>query len=113
MSQSNWLMLIWMPNVVGSILFLASGYLAWIEVCHAQLAWKPGLISWCVSAVNLVGCLAFMASALLAFVPPHAFPFDAVTPSLLFTLIGAIAFFIGALLLLPEAAASRIVAALD
>jgi hypothetical protein len=40
-------LLIWMPNVVGSILFLASGYLAWIEVCHAHLAWQPGHISWC------------------------------------------------------------------
>ena len=106
-------LLIWMPNVVGSILFLASGYLAWIEVCHAHWAWEPGHISWCVGAVNLVGCLAFMASAPLAFVPLHELPFDAVTPSLLFTLIGAIAFFIGAILLLPEAAASRIVAALD
>ena len=106
-------LLIWMPNLVGSILFLASGYLAWIEVCHAQWAWEPDYISWCVGAVNLVGCLAFMASALLAFVPPHELPFDAMTASLIFTLIGAIAFFIGAILLLPEAAASRIAAALD
>ena len=66
-----------------------------------------------VDAVNLVGCLAFMDSALLAFVPPHEVPFNAMTPSLTFTLIGAIAFFIGAILLLPEAAASRIAVALD
>jgi hypothetical protein len=99
---------IWVPNLVGSILFLASGYLAWIEVCHAHWALEPGHISWCVGGINLIGCIAFMASALLAFVPPHAFPFDAVTPSLAFTLIGAIAFFIGALLLLPETAAARL-----
>jgi hypothetical protein len=101
-------LLIWVPNVVGSILFLASGYLAWIEVCHAHWAWEPGHISWCVGGINLLGCIAFMASALLAFVPPHALPFDAVTPSLAFTLIGAIAFFIGALLLLPETAAAKL-----
>ena len=41
-------LLIWVPNRIGSILFLASGYLAWIEVCHAHWAWKPGQISWWV-----------------------------------------------------------------
>lgn len=99
---------IWVPNRIGSILFLASGYMAWIEVCHAHWAWKPGQISWWVAGINLIGCIAFMASARLAFVPPHALPFDMVTPSLAFTLIGAIAFFIGALLLLPETAAAKL-----
>ena len=100
-------LLIWVPNVLGSILFLSSGYLVWIEVCHAHWAWKPGDISWCVGGINLVGCLAFMISALFAFVPPQGFPFEAATLSLVFTLIGAISFFIGALLLLPETAAAH------
>lgn len=99
---------IWVPNRIGSILFLVSGYLAWIEVCHAHWAWKPGHISWWVGGINLIGCIAFMASARFAFVPPHALPFDAATPSLAFTLVGAIAFFIGALLLLPETAAGQL-----
>ena len=98
---------IWVPNRIGSILFLVSGYLAWIEVCHAHWAWKPGQISWWVGGINLIGCIAFLASSRFAFVPPHAWPFDAMTPSLVFTLIGAIAFFIGALLLLPETAAAK------
>ena len=101
-------LLIWVPNVFGSVLFLASGYLAWLEVCHAHWAWQPKHISWCVAAVNLSGCIAFMVSALFAFVPAHDFPFDAATLSLAFTLIGAIAFFIGALLMLPETAAARL-----
>lgn len=97
-------LLIWVPNVLGSILFLASGYLAWIEICHAHWAWEPDHISWWVGAINLLGCIAFMISAVLAFVPPQAFAFDVVTVSLVFTLVGAIAFFLGALLLLPETA---------
>jgi hypothetical protein len=98
---------IWVPNRVGSIFFLAAGYLAWIEVCHAHWAWEPGHISWWVGGINLIGCIAFLASSRFAFVPPHALPFDTATPSLVFTLIGAIAFFIGALLLLPETAAAK------
>lgn len=101
-------LLIWVPNVLGSTLFLASGYLAWIEICHAHWAWEPDHISWWVGGINLLGCIAFMISALLAFVPVQAFSFDAMTVSLLFTLLGAIAFFLAALLLLPETAAATI-----
>ena len=32
---------IWVPNFAGSIFFLASGYLAYIEVCHAHIGWRP------------------------------------------------------------------------
>ena len=49
-----------------------------------------------------------MVSALLAFVPAHAFTFDATTWSLIFTLLGAVCFFLGALLLLLETAVSRL-----
>ena len=27
---------IWVPNILGSVLLLSAGYLAWIEVCHAH-----------------------------------------------------------------------------
>ena len=32
---------VWIPDFVGSILFLASGYLAFGETCHTYWAWKP------------------------------------------------------------------------
>jgi hypothetical protein len=101
----NWLqqdLVIWGPDLVGSVLFLASGYLAFIETCHAHWAWKPASISWWVTFFNLLGCVAFMISALFAFVPSHSPSFDAVTVSVVFTLIGAIGFLIGSLLMLPE-----------
>ena len=97
-------LLIWTPNVFGSILFLASGYLAFIETCHMHWAWKPASISWWVTFVNLLGCVGFMISAVFAFVPPRLPSFDAVTISVTFTLIGAIGFLIGSLLMLPETA---------
>jgi hypothetical protein len=93
---------IWIPDVAGSILFLVSGYLAFGETCHAHWAWEPASISWWVTFVNLLGCVAFMVSAVFAFVPPQTPSLDAVTLSAAFTLLGAVAFLISSLLMLPE-----------
>jgi hypothetical protein len=88
--------------VAGSILFLASGYLAFTEVCHAHWAWQPTSLSWWVVFANLLGCVAFMISAVFAFVPPAAPASDVVTISIGFTLLGALGFLIGSLLMLGE-----------
>jgi hypothetical protein len=101
----NWFqqdLVIWAPNIVGSILFLASGYLAFIETCHTHWAWKPGSISWWVVFTNLLGCVGFMISALFAIVLPGQPNIEAITVSVLFTLFGAIGFLAGSLLMLPE-----------
>lgn len=45
---------IWLPNIIGSILFLASGYLAFVETCHKHLAWRPRELSWWVTFINLL-----------------------------------------------------------
>jgi len=106
----NWVqqdLLIWIPNLSGSILFLVSGYLAFGETCHSHFAWKPASLSWWITFVNLLGCVAFMISAIFAFVPAEAFPFDALSISVTFTLIGAAGFFIGSILMLPETAKSE------
>jgi hypothetical protein len=101
----NWFqqdLVIWAPNIVGSILFLASGYLAFIETCHAHWAWKPNSISWWVVFTNLLGCGGFMVSAMFSIFlpgPPHV---DAVTLGVAFTLQGAACFLVGSLLMLPE-----------
>ena len=98
---------VWAPNFAGSILFLASGYLAFIETCHAHWAWKPDSLSWWVTFINFLGCVAFMISAVFAFVPPSAPGFDAATISVLFTFIGGVCFLVGSLLMLPETAMER------
>ncbi|MEM8603667.1 MAG: hypothetical protein AAGF24_07505 [Cyanobacteria bacterium P01_H01_bin.121] len=92
---------IWIPNLVGSLLFLLSGYCAFVETCHAHWAFKPRDLSWWLTLINGLGCICFMISALFAFVTPHASS-AAVTISLEFTLFGATAFLIGSLLMLPE-----------
>lgn len=96
---------VWAPDLAGSMLFLASGYLAFAETCHGYWAWNPKSISWWVTFINLMGCVAFMFSAELAFVPPHAA--GPALSSVTFTLIGAICFWVGSLLMLPETAFPR------
>ncbi len=104
----NWFqqdLVVWAPNLIGSILFLTSGYLAFIETCHAHWGWKPHSISWWVVFSNLLGCLGFIIAAILAIATPRPHP-DVVTLSVVLTLFGAAGFLVGSMLMLPEATAS-------
>lgn len=94
--------MIWLPDIVGSVFFLVAGYLAFIETCHAHWAWKPRSLSWWVTFANLLGCIAFMISAVFAYVPEYPSGLDAAAVSVAFTLAGAIGFLTGSLLMLPE-----------
>ena len=100
--------LVWVPDFVGSVLFLISGYLAFIEVAHSY--WKLELtsISWWVVFINLLGCIAFMISAFYAFVPKGGASNFAIELATIFTFIGGLCFFIGALLMLPEMGVQKI-----
>ncbi|PQO35256.1 hypothetical protein C5Y96_09450 [Blastopirellula marina] len=100
-------LLVWIPNLIGSALFLVSGYLAFIEVGHSYWAWMPKDLSWWVTFVNLLGCIGFMVSAVLAITLPGQPEPLRVTLSIVFTLQGAFCFFWGALLMLPEASPAK------
>ncbi len=105
----SWLdsdLIIWGPNLVGSVLFLLSGYLALVETCHAHWAFRPRDISWWIGVINFLGCLGFMASALLSVYLPGPVDSQVGRLALAFTLQGALCFFVGAVLLLPEASES-------
>ena len=93
---------VWGPNAAGSVLFLLSGWLAWIEVCHAHWAWRPGRLSWWVAFANLLGCVGFGLAATFAFVLPDSGMAWSATLANVFTLLGACGFFVGSLLMLPE-----------
>ena len=95
---------IWAPDFTGSVFFLVSGYLGFIETCHAHWAWKPSSLSWRVVFINLLGCIGFMVSAFFAFVTSGSPNPETVTISVAFTLVGAVAFLVGSLLMLPESA---------
>jgi hypothetical protein len=102
----NWLQQdlgIWLPDMAGSVLFLLSGYLAFVEYCRAYWGWQVHQLSWWITFANLLGCVAFMISALLAFVPQGDPEPERVTLSVLFIIIGAVGFLAGSLMMLPEA----------
>lgn len=103
----NWVqqdLAIWAPDFFGSVLFLVSGYLGFVETCHAYWAWKPANLSWWITLINLLGCIGFMVAAVYAVVLPKPLLPEAATLATGFTLFGAVFFFIGSLLMLPEAA---------
>lgn len=88
--------LVWTPDAVGSLAFLASGVLA-LAALTAGSARRDRLIAW----VNMVGCLAFGVSSVGAFVRRSGVTEDAWLANL-GTFIGAVCFLVAALLGLPR-----------
>ena len=93
---------VWRPDAIGSVCFLVSSFLAWYEVCHGWAAWRPKEWSWWITLANLAGSVAFGVSAVAAYVNPVTGQVHNAARASTQTLIGAVCFFIGALLLLPE-----------
>jgi hypothetical protein len=93
---------VWRPDAFGSACFLVASSLAWFEVCHGWLAWSPRRLPWWITALNLVGSIAFGVSAIAGYIVPSTGQIKNVAVSNLGTFIGALCFLAGAVLLLPE-----------
>jgi hypothetical protein len=98
---------VWGPDLMGSMLFLASGYIAYIEDGHSHRSWRPRSLSWWIVAINLLGCVAFMVSAVFGYAPGPQAAFNPAPLSVGATAVGALCFLIGALLLFPESAGAE------
>ncbi len=95
-------LLVWVPDLIGSLFFLSSGYLAFVEVCHRHLAWLPGSLNWWITLLNLAGCVAFMIAAVYSFTPSAGDVITNTNIAIAFTLAGALGFLSGSLLMLAE-----------
>ncbi|MEU6934302.1 hypothetical protein AB4225_18430 [Streptomyces sp. 2RAF24] len=62
--------LIWAPDVIGCVLFLISGHLAFVEICHGRPCVRQRDLGWWIVAVNQLGSILFMISALAAYTRP-------------------------------------------
>jgi hypothetical protein len=93
---------VWRPDAIGSVCFLVASVLAWFEACHGWVAWRPRSWSWWITLANLIGSIAFGLAAVAGYVDPVTGQVHNVAGANAGTLAGAICFFIGALLLLPE-----------
>lgn len=92
---------VWRPDALGSVCFLVSSWLAWAEECHGPFAWRPALLSWWITALNLVGSVAFGVSAVASYVKPNG-QLVSLALTNIGTFAGAVCFLAGAVLLLPE-----------
>jgi hypothetical protein len=101
----DWLqedLLIWTPDVAGSICFLVASGLALVEYGGRLVSWQPGDVSWWIVSINMLGSVAFGVSAVYAVVLPDSADLLDAWAVNLWTLLGAICFLVGAYLLLPE-----------
>lgn len=101
---------VWRPDAFGSVAFLVASALAWFEACHGWAAWRPRSIAWWITLANLAGSVAFGVSAMGAFAEPGTTDLLSAPVANLGTLIGAVLFLVGALLLLVERTESKPVA---
>lgn len=103
--------LIWSPEMIGCILFLISGHFAMTEICHRV---RPCLrrrdLGWAIVAVNQVGSILFMISALAAYTRPATGSAINVDVANWGTLSGAVCFAVGGVMQAfdsPSRAAAR------
>ena len=95
---------VWAPDVFGSIAFLISSELAFAEVCHRWISFRNRTLGWKIVALNLLGSIAFGASAIASLVEPSSGEPVSARIANAGTSVGGLCFLIGALLLMPEAA---------
>mgnify|MGYP000125202499 CR=1 FL=1 len=104
-------LLVWTPNIIGSLLFQLSGSLALYEssgrwwslpVIRRYQGLRGQDIKGWINSINFIGCVAFLVSALLALFAGFLVAGWAASGSVIFTLLGAGCFFLSALLMWPE-----------
>lgn len=107
LSQLTWLeeqVLIWTPDVIGSVCFLAASYVALVEVSHRIWSYQPRQLSWWIVVINLLGSIAFMLAATFNYFVPSSGKAEWAWGANFFTLLGAMCFFIASYLMIPELA---------
>ena len=100
--SSDYDRVVWRPDALGSLCFLVSGLLAYVVVAGSLRRRPPRTTEAGIATVNLAGCVAFGVSAAAAYVVPStAEELDAAIANAT-TSLGALAFLVGALLLMRE-----------
>ena len=92
---------VWLPNLLGSILFLISSFFAYLEVYNDKKIKNFRNLTWVIIWINIFGSVFFQISALYSV---YTVDIDQINIFIatLTTFLGAICFFVAALLLRYE-----------
>ena len=99
--------LVWRPEAFGSVCFLVSGVLAYLEIRDGGILHAKRTLEWKITTVNLAGCILFGVSTIGGYVLPSTGDALDLAVANAGTALGALCFLAGALLSLPEAAEPR------
>ena len=91
---------VWRPDFYGSVLFLVSSLFGILAVGRL-FSWQPRGWAWWIGWLNMIGSVAFMASAVGAYVIPRTDTTVDISIADRGTWVGAVCFFLGALFMLP------------
>lgn len=94
--------LVWAPDMVGCLLFLISGHLAVVEICHGRPCIHQRSLGWWIVAINQLGSVLFLISALAAFTRPETASLVSVAVANWATFAGAVCFSLAGVLQLFE-----------
>ncbi len=90
--------LVWSPDMVGCALFLVSGHLAMVGIGGGWRFWRRRDLGWWIVAVNQLGSVLFMVSAVASFIRPSTGDALATGIANWGTLTGALCFAIAGLM---------------
>lgn len=94
--------LVWAPDFFGSAAFLVASHLAWWAVCRRLWCVRRDETEWWVAALNYLGSVFFIFAALADYTLPTTGELVNITVVNAGTFLGAVCFFLGAYLLLPQ-----------
>ncbi|MCB5275345.1 hypothetical protein BJG92_02893 [Arthrobacter sp. SO5] len=102
---------VWRPDALGSIAFLVASGVALRDAGRGAIAGRPKPRAWKIGVINVAGSVAFGISAVAAFVVPSSGDVWNAELSNLGTLVGALCFLAGAILMLrPESTDASVLA---
>jgi hypothetical protein len=91
---------IWRPDFFGSTLFLVASVFAILAIGRF-LSFRPRYVPWWIAWLNMIGSILFMISALASYVLPSTGKLINNRLSIIGTLLGALCFLFGAVLMFP------------
>ena len=94
--------MVWRPDAIGSVLFLVSSAIAVAPEVRRRRHGHARDRSWAIAALNMLGSVFFRLSAIGAYISPTTGDLLIMRWSNVGTLLGALCFLAGAVLLLPR-----------